>query len=76
MLYQPTCTNLALVQPKILKIVFTLKNLLFELGNTEEMFGNYLIISACANKLSVEIETTVLTSSKFPILLLTHTGTD
>ena len=38
MLYQPTCTNLALVQPKILKIVFTLKNLLFELGNTEEMF--------------------------------------
>ena len=38
MLYQPTCTNLALVQPKILKIVFILKNLLFELGNTKEMF--------------------------------------
>ena len=38
MLHQPTCTNLAKVEPKILKIVFILKNLLFELGNTEEMF--------------------------------------
>ena len=50
--------------------------LLFELGNTEKCFGNYLIISACANKLGVEIETTLLTNAKFPILLLTHTGTD